>query len=179
MKNISTKRTLGSPLRITIAAMIGAVMVTVGFGQESLAANKGNIAAVTAPQVQQVPPQPLVSELKGIAIGMHADEVKTKLGKPKLSDATSLYYMFSDGESLQIALDDKEQVKMAAMIYLGNEADAPEFLEVFGPAVAQPALTDGRLHKLVRYPEAGYWVAYGYLTVEDEPMTTVTIQKIS
>jgi hypothetical protein len=39
------------------------------------------------------------------------------------------------------------------------------------------AEADGSIRKLVRYLKAGYWVSYNHVG-GDEPMTTVTMQKI-
>ncbi|MDT4951929.1 MAG: hypothetical protein QOJ02_67 [Acidobacteriota bacterium] len=39
------------------------------------------------------------------------------------------------------------------------------------------AEADGSIRKLVRYLKVGYWVSYNHVG-GDEPMTTVTMQKI-
>ena len=122
--------------------------------------------------------QPAIAELRGIAIGMTAEEVKDKLGKAKMADDAGFYYVFSDGESLRTALDADKKVRLIASIYTGNEKDTPKYEDVFGPAAAIEPQPEGKIYKLVRYPEAGYWVAYNRIIVGDEPMTTVTIQKM-
>lgn len=123
--------------------------------------------------------QPAVANLKGIAIGMTADEVEDKLGKAKFTDASGFYYVFSDAETMQITLDADKKVQMIAAIYMGDEANAPKYEDVFGAgAAAVKAQPDGKIYNLVNYPEAGFWVAYSRVMVGGEPTTTVTMQKI-
>lgn len=122
--------------------------------------------------------EPVVDDLRGITIGMTADEVKNKLGKPKAEDATGFYYVLSKEESMQITLDTDKKVNMIAMFYLGDETAAPKYEDVFGADVAVQKQANGGIYNLVRYPEAGYWVAYSKILVEDEPMITVTMQKM-
>lgn len=56
-----------------------------------------------------------------------------------------------------------------------KDRSAPTAVTVLGEEVQ--AQTDGSVYKLVRYPEAGYWVAYSR-TAGDSPLVTVTIQQI-
>jgi hypothetical protein len=88
-----------------------------------------------------------------------------------------MYYVFDNGESMQLGLGADEKVTMVAAIYSGKDAAAPELNEVFGADAAKPD-TSGKIYKRVRYPDAGYWVAYSRLNLDAGPMTTVTIQKI-
>jgi hypothetical protein len=123
--------------------------------------------------------QPATANLKGISIGMTADEVKDKLGKAKFTDASGFYYVFSDAETMQVTLDAEKKVQMIAAIYMGDEANAPKYENVFGAGVAAvEAQPDGKIYKLVNYPDAGFWVAYSRVMVAGEPTTTVTMQKI-
>jgi hypothetical protein len=122
--------------------------------------------------------QPAVANLKGIAIGMTADEVKDKLGKAKFTDPNGFYYVFSDDETMQVTLDADKKVQMIAAIYMGDEANAPKYEDVFGAGATIEAQPDGKIYKLVNYPDAGYWVAYSRVMVSGEPTTTVTMQKM-
>jgi len=122
--------------------------------------------------------QPALADIKGITIGMTADEVKDKLGKAKSSDATGFYYVFSDEESMQITLDADKKVRVVAMFYIDDEAAAPKYEDIFGADAKVEKQGNGRIYNLVRYPDAGYWVAYDRIMVEDEPMITVTMQKM-
>jgi outer membrane protein assembly factor BamE (lipoprotein component of BamABCDE complex) len=93
-------------------------LTTASFGQtETLAQSETVLQAATA-------------NLKGIAIGMTADEVKDKLGKAKFTDETGFYYVFSDEETMQVTLDADKKVRMIAAIYMGDEANAPKYEDV-------------------------------------------------
>jgi hypothetical protein len=141
-------------------------------GTEAVSENKAVAEATTQA------PQPLIGDIKGITLGMTADEVKSKLGKPETSDASTMYYDLNKGESVQLQLDSDKKVVMVAAMYTGNKADAPDVAEVFGSDVKIVPRKDSRIYKLVRYPAAGYWVAYDRLQLDSGPMTTVTIKKI-
>jgi len=132
-------------------------------------------APEAAPQV----PGPLVDDIHGISLGMTANEVRNKLGKPDTGDSTMMYYDLDKGEQVQLQLNAEKKVSMIAGIYLGKDADPPEFAEVFGPDAQPVRQEDGKIYRQVRYPSEGYWVAYSRLELESGPMTTVTIQKIA
>jgi outer membrane protein assembly factor BamE (lipoprotein component of BamABCDE complex) len=172
LEHSNKKRTA---LMLISVLFVAALMLANGsdaFGQTDLVALK------QAP-AQAAPVEPKITELRGISIGMTADEVREILGKPKLTEDLSLYYEFRDGESMQIALDADKKVKMAAMIYMGKKAESPAYEQVFGSTVELKEQADGRIYNLVRYPNAGVWVAYSRVLVEDEPMTIVTIKAIN
>lgn len=131
-----------------------------------------------APEVKPAVLQPVFSEYKGIVIGMPADEVREKIDKkPKIEDKDGFYYVFSDNESMQIVLDENKKVKVISIIYSGGNANAPTYEAVFGKDVSLEPGADGRVYKLIRYPESGYWVAYSSGAGE-KPTVTVTIQKL-
>ena len=117
-------------------------------------------------------------EIKGVKIGMTADEAIDKLGKPMSRDAAGMYFELSNGQAMQLALDDKKHVATLSMIYNGKKAGAPDFAEVFGKAVEPDENENGTIFKRVRYSDLGIWVAYSRIGDKDNPMTTVTIQKI-
>ena len=121
---------------------------------------------------------PAMTEIMGIKIGTSADEAVDKLGKPENKDATGMYFDLPDGQAMQLVLDDKKQVTTLSMIYTGKDADAPEFAEVFGTSVEAPKGESGSIFKRIRYSDLGIWVAYSRIGDKDNPMTTVTIQKI-
>jgi hypothetical protein len=157
-----------------------AVAFTIAFSFSLAAFAQSEPVAVNHTQQASATPasKPLITEFRGVTLGMTADQIEDKLGDPEADDAVSLYYVFDKGESLQVALDAEKKVRMIAMIYLGNNAQAPGYAEVFGPAIPLAPAADGRIYNLIRYPEAGYSVTYGRIKVDDKPMTTITIQKI-
>jgi hypothetical protein len=121
---------------------------------------------------------PAISDLEGISIGMTDDQVKEKLGKPESGDNSGMYFSMSNGQSMQLALDSEGKVRMIAVVYMGSKAKPPEPTEVFGKDGNIEPSADGKIYKMVRYPTAGYWIAYSRLNLENGPMTTVTIQKM-
>ena len=109
---------------------------------------------------------------------MTADEVRDKIDKkPKIEDKDGFYYIFSDDESMQILLDENKKVKVISIIYSGDNSEAPTYEAVFGKDVPLEQSADGRVYKLIRYPESGFWVAYSSGAGERAPVT-VTIQKL-
>lgn len=121
---------------------------------------------------------PLIDDINGITLGMTANEVRDKLGKPDSGNGTSLYYELKNGQQIQLQLDAEKKVTMVAGIYTGAKADAPEFAEVFGPDKTPQPQENGNVYQRVRYSEAGYWVAYNKVNLEDGAMVIVSLQKI-
>lgn len=120
---------------------------------------------------------PVLTEYKGIKIGMTADEVRENLNeKPVVADKDGFYYEFSENESAQIMLDADQKVRVIAVIYRDNDI-APKYEDVFGKDVPVETMPDGRVYNLVRYPDKGFWVAYNR-TAGDSSLVTVTIQKM-
>ncbi len=133
------------------------------------------VAAVDAspPEVQR----PLFQSYKGVEIGSTSDKVRDELGKAEIDDKDGFYYEVSKGEIAQIRLDKAGKVRLISVTYSG-ESTPPTFEEVFGStAKTEAGKAEGKLYKLVRYPEAGYWVAYSRGAGE-KPSVTVTIQKM-
>ena len=159
-----------SVLAIAIVFAFGIV----AFGQDT------TTATVVAPQPKPSPAviEPAVKELRGISLGMTVDEVRSKLGKPLSQDDSGLYYSFSNTESAQIGLNSDGKVRTIATIYSGGDQNAPKFEDVFGPSVQVAASDNGRLYKMVRYPSAGFWIAYSKIGTDKNELTTVTMKKI-
>lgn len=122
--------------------------------------------------------QPRMTKVRGVSLGMTASEVKQLLGDPKVDDDDGFFYVFSDNESLQVRLNEDKKVWVLSMTYSGSEANAPEFVDVFGDITAPTAGAKGNIHKLVRYPDVGYWVSYSRIVLDSGPMTTITMQKL-
>jgi outer membrane protein assembly factor BamE (lipoprotein component of BamABCDE complex) len=118
--------------------------------------------------------KPPYHDYKGIEIGMSQDEVRKKLGSPKDKDEAQDFYLFSEKETAQIYYQNKK-VFAVSVSYMGDKTGAPGPKSVVGTEIQ--AAADGRLYKLVRYPDAGYWVSYSRIA-GDEPMVTVTMQRL-
>jgi len=117
--------------------------------------------------------KPLYVGYKGVQIGMSTEEVHKKLGDPRDKGDMQDFYMFSEKETAQVYYN-KGKVMAVSVNYLGaKEAPLPKV--VFGVDVE--AKPDGGISKLIRYPEAGYFVSYNR-TGGDDPLVTVTMQKI-
>lgn len=118
--------------------------------------------------------KPLYLDYKGVQIDMTQEEVRKKLGSPRDKDDSQDFYLFSEQETAQIFYRAKK-VFAVSVSYMGAKATAPGPKAVIGTELEPSA--DGRLYKIVRYPEAGYWVSYSRIS-GDEPMVTVTMQKL-
>jgi hypothetical protein len=118
--------------------------------------------------------KPLYVEYKGIRIGMETTEVRQKLGDPADKSDAQDFFVFSEKESAQIFYNKGKVIAVSAN-YVGNNSGAPLARVVFGTDIE--AKPDGSMHKIVRYPTAGYWVSYNR-TRGDDPLVTVTMQKI-
>jgi hypothetical protein len=118
--------------------------------------------------------KPLYLDYKGIRIDMEASEVRKKLGDPADKSDAQDFFVFSDKESAQVYYT-KGKVTAVSVNYVGDNSGAPLPKVVLGTDIEAKA--DGAMHKMVRYPTAGYWVSYNR-TGGDDPLVTVTMQKI-
>ena len=118
--------------------------------------------------------KPLYIEYKGVRIGMETAEVRKKLGDPADKGDVQDFFVFSEKESAQVYYS-KGKVMAISVNYVGEGSGAPLPKLVLGTDIEAKA--DGAMHKIVRYPEAGYWVSYNR-TGGDDPLITVTMQKI-
>jgi len=121
--------------------------------------------------------QPVLTDYKEIKIGTTAEEVRDKLGKAKIDDKDGFYYEISDDEFAQIRVDKDKKVRVLSITYSDKNKNTPKYRDVFGVDAVEAAKPDGSVYKLIRYPEAGYWVAYSR-TAGDKPTVTVTMQKM-
>lgn len=118
---------------------------------------------------------PVVKEYKGVRIGMSADEARGALGGSDAAKDKQDVFLVSDDEMAQLFFDKDGKLQAVSVTYL-QKSDAPAATAVLGVEV--PAGADGRVYKLIRYPEAGYWVSYNR-TAGDAPVVTVTMKKMA
>ncbi len=165
-----------------IFAIIVCLSVT-SYGQTSNSDGNTNTTAqnnvkTTVVEKKTAVLQPVFTEYKGVMIGMTAEEVRSKIDKkPKIEDKDGFYYVFSDNEAMQIVLDENKKVKVISIMYSGENTNTPTYEAVFGKEVPLEANPDGRVYKMVRYPQSGFWVAYNNSAGEN-PTITITIQKL-
>ena len=118
--------------------------------------------------------KPLYSGYKGVHLGMEASEVRKMLGDPTDKGDVQDFFVFSETESAQVFYT-KGKVMAVSVNYVGEKSGAPLPKVVLGTDIE--AKPDGAMHKMVRYPDAGYWVSYNR-TGGGDPLITVTMQKI-
>lgn len=119
---------------------------------------------------------PVFKEYRGVQIGWLADDVRKKLGDPASKGDEQDFYMFGEKETAQFQYDKATKKVVAISVDFMNGGAAiltPQ--QVFGSDIE--AKPDGSKYKLIRYPEAGYWLSYSR-TAGDTPIITVTIAKL-
>jgi len=120
--------------------------------------------------------EPIFHDYRGVKIGWLADEVRKKLGNPADKGDEQDFYVFNENERCQVLYDKAtRQVTAISVDFLNGASEVITPQQVFGADIEAKA--DGSKYKLVRYPKAGFWVSYSR-TAGDEPIITVTIQKI-
>ena len=154
-------------------------LATAAFGQTT---DTKQTATITTTETQKTETpkavmMPVLQNYKDVKIGATADEVRDKLGKAKIDDKDGFFYEIDDDELAQIRLDADKKVRLIAITYMSDNKNTPQFEDVFGTDVKAEPGADGKIYKLIRYPEAGYWVAYSR-TAGDKPTVTVTMQKL-
>lgn len=123
-------------------------------------------------------PQPAITELAGVSLGMTADEARKKLGKPDVSDKEGMLFTPGDNQSIQIGLDPKGTVRTIAIIYTEGNDKAMSFEDVFGAGVEKPD-SSGNVYKLVRYPSANVWLSYSLTNADSKPTTVITMRRLN
>jgi hypothetical protein len=127
-------------------------------------------AAAREPAAQQT----LVTNIKGITLGMTAAEARAKLGTPVIMESDQDYYIISDTERVQIAYNTAGKVVTVSVDYMGG-VGAPEAQSVVaGDLELKP---NGSLYKIVKNPAAGYWVSYNK-SAGPVSVVTITLQKM-
>ena len=133
----------------------------------STASAQGSKGSITQPEENGF-------QFRGVKIGMATDDARKKLGAPREKSPEQDFYVFNDNEAVQICYE-KGAVSAIAIDYMSGAHSVPSPKEVLGADA--DAKADGSIHKVVRYPKAGYWVSYSR-TAGAEPTITITMQKI-
>jgi len=119
--------------------------------------------------------QPTFHDVRGIHIGMAADEARKKLSTPRDKSAEQDLYVFNDNEAVQLYYDKTGAVTAISVDFMSGASGIPTSKDVFGSESA--AKSDGSIFKRVDYPKAGYWISYSR-TAGSDPTITITIQKL-
>ena len=147
---------------VLFSGVVGLLLLTA-----STAAAQGSKGSIT-------PAEENGFQFRGVKIGMATDEARKKLGAPREKSAEQDFYLFNDNEAVQIYYE-KGAVSAIAIDYMNGANGVPSPKAVLGAEAEAKA--DGSIHKVVRYPKAGYWVSYSR-TAGTEPTITITMQKI-
>src|SRR5262249_19969693 len=118
--------------------------------------------------------QPAFHELRGVHIGMLADDCRKKLGTPRDKSPEQDFYLFNDNEAVQINYDKTGVVSAISVDFMSGAKPVPTSKDVFGSE--SEAKADGSIFKRVDYPKAGYWISYSR-TAGSDPTITITIQR--
>ncbi|HEX8556897.1 MAG TPA: hypothetical protein VF668_02285 [Pyrinomonadaceae bacterium] len=118
-------------------------------------------------------PEPLYREYRGVTLGMKAEEVRAKLGKPQEKGDDMDFFVLSGRERARVYYREGKATAVIAT-YIGGDAGAPAPAAVLGSEIEAKA--DGSMYQMSNYPQAGYWVAYSR-TAGDAPMVIITMQK--
>jgi outer membrane protein assembly factor BamE (lipoprotein component of BamABCDE complex) len=167
----------------TLAALIIFALTVSAFGQsdgqvkDEKVKSENMAAAVEKKKEDKEVSLPFFTDYREVKIGMTANDVKGKLGKPKIEDKDGFFYIFSKEEQAQIGLDDQQQVRVIVIMYSDKNGKAPTYEAVFGPESKVMAQEGGNVYNLVRYPAQGFWIAY-HRVGGDEPNVTITLQKM-
>lgn len=117
---------------------------------------------------------PVFTSYRGVSIGMSADEVRQKLGKPQEKFDDMDLFVFSDKERARVFYDQEKKARAISITYMSAGGGAPAPTAVLGTEIESQQ--DGSMHRMITYPEAGYWVSYSR-TAGEHPLVLVTMQK--
>lgn len=119
--------------------------------------------------------QPAFNEYRGVQLGMTTADVRKKLGAPRDKSAEQDFFVFNDNETAQVVYDKTEKVIAISADFMSPNSAAPTAKDVLGLEIE--AKPDGSMHKLVRFPKAGFWLSYSR-TGGSDSVVTIQLQKI-
>jgi outer membrane protein assembly factor BamE (lipoprotein component of BamABCDE complex) len=156
-------------MKPSFLGLISALVITMSVGSLAASAQTPKVSSAHASAIQQ----PLYGDYKGVRIGMTAEQVRAKLGKPTLLADDQDYYIMSQTETVQIAYDASHKT-IAISVDFVDGIGAPDYKAVVGPDIERRS--DGSMHKLVNYDSLGFWVSY-HRSAGGVTTVTITIQK--
>jgi hypothetical protein len=160
---VTAMRIKNKLLLLLTAFALGLLSATITVGQKTASTK------VSA----QMAHAPLVTNYRGVTLGMSAAETVAKLGQPMSRADDQDFFFLSDKESAQVAYDATRHVKTISVDYFGG-VGAPDYKTVVGDEIQ--TRPDGSLYKLVRYESQRFWVSYNR-TAGPVVIVTITIQK--
>jgi len=119
--------------------------------------------------------QPSFHEYRGVQLGMTAADVRKKLGDPRDKSDEQDFFVFNDTETAQVVYDKAQKVVTISADFMTPNTSIPSAKDVFGSELE--AKPDGSMHKLVRFPKAGFWLSYSR-TGGTDAVVTITLQKL-
>lgn len=134
-----------------------------------------NTTASTTTPKKKATVGPVFTNYRKVEIGMDASSVDDILGKPESEYPDRIFFEISNAEDVQIAIGPDKKVT-AVVVSFAEGKGAPDFSTVFGEGVEPDRRPDGTIYKMVRYPDAGYWVSY-YAAAGDKGNVTLMMRK--
>lgn len=119
--------------------------------------------------------QPAFHEYRGVQLGMTTTDVRKKLGDPRDKSADQDFFVFNETETAQVVYDKAQKVVTISADFMSPNTAIPSAKDVFGSEIE--AKPDGSMHKLVRFPKAGFWLSYSR-TGGTDAVVTITLQKL-
>lgn len=130
----------------------------------------------TSPSQTATPSTPFLKEYRNVSIGTPAEALREAWGKPEIEYSDGFLYEMSDSETIQIVIGPEKKITAIAITFIEGKG-APSFADVFGEGVAPEKRENGSVYRMVRYPDAGYWVAY-YTGPAENADVSLTMQKL-
>lgn len=179
MMNLINRAALRLAYGLTLVVAISIMGATFANAQEAATAQatqSTEAATSTDSKKASATPDgpPVFTAYKGVHVRMSADEVRQKLGKPAEKFDDMDLFVFSDKERARIYYDKDKKARAISVTYVGTNGGAPLPAAVLGTEIESKE--DGSMHKMIVYPEAGYWVSYSR-TAGENPLVMVTMQK--
>jgi hypothetical protein len=172
MRPVSARRFVRFFIELVILVALTLTVVALLSAAQAQAKQKTAQAVPATAQIEQ----PLYSDYRGVRLGMSVMEARAVLGAPKDSNDQQDFFVFSEAESAQVFYDKHRTVWAVSVNYLGETSGAPAPEKIFGAAVE--VKPDGSIYKMVRYIQAGYFVAYSRSGGDEQTLVTIIMQRI-